>query len=100
MKSPTELREEAADTLDLARRARRLAIGLSQTPDQVRLNRYADELEKRAAELEQEATAAQVSAPTTSAPPLVTHQQQQVQQQQQQSIGPAENEAGEFKPKS
>jgi hypothetical protein len=37
---------------DLARRARRMAAGLSQAADRTRVNRYADELEKQAAELE------------------------------------------------
>jgi hypothetical protein len=63
---------------DLARRARRMALGLSQTADRIRVNRYADELEKQAAELE--ARAAQ--GPPIPSQPTVTHRQQQVQQQQ------------------
>jgi CheY-like chemotaxis protein len=43
------------------------------------VNRYADELEKRAAELEQEANQP-IAQPV--APQAVTHQQQQVQQHQ------------------
>ena len=55
-----------------------VAAGLSQAADRARVNRYADELEKQAAELE--ARAAQ--GPPVPSQPTVTHQQQQMQQQQ------------------
>jgi hypothetical protein len=70
--------KKSGDLRDLARRARRMAAGLSQAADRARVNRYADELEKQAAELE--ARAAQ--GPPIPPQPTVTHQQQQVQQQQ------------------
>ena len=49
MKPPADLQREARDYRGRTRRARRLAEGLSQVSDQERLNRHADELEKRAA---------------------------------------------------
>jgi hypothetical protein len=78
MNKGVDLQGEARRRRDLARRARRMALGLSQTADRIRVNRYADELEKQAAELE--ARAAQ--GPPIPSQPTVTHQQQQVQQQQ------------------
>jgi hypothetical protein len=74
------LKKKSGDLLDLARRARRMAAGLSQATDRARVNRHADELEKQAAELEQEA--ARPIGPTVIVPTPVTHTQQQVQQQQ------------------
>ena len=72
-------KKKSGDLRDLARRARRMAAGLSQAADRARVNCYADELEKKqAAELE--ARAAQ--GPPVPSQPTVTHQQQQVQQQQ------------------
>jgi hypothetical protein len=71
-------KKKIGDLRDLARRARRMAAGLSQAADRTRVNRYADELEKQAAELE--ARAAQ--GPPIPPQPTVTHQQQQAQQQQ------------------
>jgi hypothetical protein len=74
MAAPTDPLKEARDCRDLARRARRLAGTLSQPEDQDRLTGYADELERRAAELER--------SPASAGPPRpVTHEQQQVQQQ-------------------
>jgi hypothetical protein len=64
---------------DLARRARLMALGLSQDADRARLNSYADELEKRAAELEGKAPLQRATMAIASLP--VAHQQQQVQQQ-------------------
>jgi hypothetical protein len=78
MNKGVDLQGEARRRRDLARRARRMALGLSQTADRIRVNRYADELEKQAAELE--ARAAQ--GPPIPSQPTVTHRQQQVQQQQ------------------
>jgi hypothetical protein len=47
--------EQLAACRDLARRARRLAGAFLDDPDRDRLLRYAEEMETRAAELEQEA---------------------------------------------
>jgi hypothetical protein len=47
---------KAASTRDLARRARRLAGGLTRIADRARLESYADELDQRAAVLERETT--------------------------------------------
>jgi hypothetical protein len=57
-----------------------MAAGLPHAADRARVYRYADELEKQAAELEREA--ARPTGPTVIAPAPVTHTQQQVQQQQ------------------
>jgi len=57
-----------------------MAAGLPQAADRARVNRYADELEKQAAELEQEA--ARPAGPIVAVSAPVTHTQQQVQQQQ------------------
>ena len=70
--------KESHDLRERARRLRNIAEGLSQAADRARVNHYADELEKQAAELE--ARAAQ--GPPVPSQPTVTHQQQQVQQQQ------------------
>ena len=67
--------KQSGDLRDFARRARRMATGLSQAADRARVNRYADELEKQAAELEQEA--ARPTGPTVIVPAPVTHTQQQ-----------------------
>jgi hypothetical protein len=72
--------KESADLRERARRLRYIAEGLSQAADKARVNQYADELEKRAAEVEQEA--ARPTGPTVIVPAPVTHTQQQVQQQQ------------------
>lgn len=74
-------KREAESLRDLARRARRLAMTQGQRQDVERLERYAEELEIRASELEKEA------APAGGLQP-VTHDQQQVQQQQQQEAEP------------
>jgi hypothetical protein len=74
MKPPREPAREAAESRDLARRARRLALMLSDPNDQDRINRYAQELEQRASELATEAA----GRPVPPAQP-VTQQQQQVQ---------------------
>jgi hypothetical protein len=59
-----------------------MADGLTLPADQARLNRYADELEKRAAELEQQADQGATQGPGPGPPPpVVTQQQQQAQQQ-------------------
>jgi hypothetical protein len=80
MTSPTDLRKEASDRRDLARRVRRMALGLTRTADKERMNLYADELEEQAAELEQQVN--QPSPSASAAAPDVTQQQQQTQQQQ------------------
>lgn len=71
-----DLQKEARDRRDLAARARRLALTQTNEADQKRLNRYADEMEQLADELE-----AQAAAQGPNPAPVVTHQQQQVQQQ-------------------
>ena len=76
MPHPTDLEKQARETRDLSARARRLARG---SPQEARINRFADGLDQRAAELEAEAEAVR---PITPRAPVVTHQQQQMQQQQ------------------
>lgn len=76
MKVPRNPAKEAAESRDLARRARRLAQMVSDPKDQDRINSYAAELEQRARQLEAEAA---IEMPPGQG---VTHQQQQVQQQQ------------------
>ena len=66
--------EQAAATRDLARRARRLAQGLTPDADRARLLQYAEELDEQANRLEAEAGGAHAQV-----------QQQQMQQQQQES---------------
>lgn len=52
MSTPPDVARRAAELRDLARRARRLSIHLSNEQDRQRLERYARELERQAAELE------------------------------------------------
>jgi hypothetical protein len=77
MTHPVDLDAEARTKRDLAGRARRLARGMAGE-DQDRLERLANEMDDRAAQLEAEAAALRPIMPRT---PLVT-QRQQVQQQQ------------------
>jgi SH3-like domain-containing protein len=84
-----EEEEEVREKRDLARRARRMAEGLTLPGDRARLTQYAEELEKQASELEQ---AADKQAAQTASPPLVTQEQQQVQQQQTTETEPKEPE--------
>ena len=56
--------QESDDLRERARRIRYIAEGLSQAADRERIHQYADELEKRAAELEQEA--ARPTGPTAA----------------------------------
>jgi hypothetical protein len=58
MKPVADPQKDPIALRDLAKRARRLAAGLTQAADSARLNRYADELEQRAAVLEAQAQAA------------------------------------------
>jgi hypothetical protein len=71
-----DLQKEAGERRALARRARRMGEGLSEAAARARVNRYADLLEKRAAELE--ARAVQGRAWASPAEPLVTHQSDSV----------------------
>jgi hypothetical protein len=85
--SPTsaDLLEEARKVRTHAARARRMASGLTQISDRLRLERYAEELEQRAADLERQAmpdAPPRLTSPPIP-PPLVTQPQEQVQQQQQ-----------------
>ncbi len=66
------LQREARERRALARRARRMGEGLSEAAARARVNRYADLLEKRAAE--REARATQGRAWASAAKPLVIHQ--------------------------
>ena len=75
MAKDVSLLEQAAATRDLARRARRLAQGLTPDADRARLLQYAEELEEQANRLEAEGRGGQ--------PAQV--EQQQVQEQQQES---------------
>jgi hypothetical protein len=63
-----DLQKEAGERRALARRARRMAEGLSEAAARARVNRYADLLEKRAAEREARA----VHGRAWAAKPLVT----------------------------
>jgi hypothetical protein len=63
-----DLQKEAGERRALARRARWMAEGLSEAAARARVNRYADLLEKRAAEREARAVEGRAWAP------LVTHQ--------------------------
>ena len=65
-----DLQKEAGERRALARRARRMGEGLSEAAARARVNRYADLLEKRAAEREARA----VHGRAWAAKPLVTHQ--------------------------
>ena len=67
--------EEVHRYRDLARRARLMALGLSQNADRVQLNSYADELEKRVAGW-------RGKHPCRAPRRPAAHQQHQVQQQQ------------------
>jgi len=53
MASVIDGQNDSGGLRELARHARQMAERLSQVADSARLNRYADELEERAAELEQ-----------------------------------------------
>jgi hypothetical protein len=83
MERGADLLAKARDCKDLAKRARRMAAGLSQDADRTRIGRYADELEARAIELERQAAAAP-SVPV----PLVTQPQLQAQQQRKAEPAP------------
>lgn len=74
MKTPRNPAREAAESRDLANRARRLALRVSDPHDQDRINLYAQELERRALELEAEARGA---GPV----PTIRFEQHQAQQQ-------------------
>jgi len=63
-----DLQKEAGERRALARRARWMAEGLSEAAARARVNRYADLLEKRAAEREARA----VHGRARAAKPLVT----------------------------
>src|SRR5713226_445321 len=63
-----DLQKEARERRALARRARRMGEGLSEAAARARVNRYADLLEKRAAEREARAVQGRAWGP------LVTHQ--------------------------
>src|SRR5258707_12278450 len=80
MTHPLDLDAEAQTKRDLAVRARRRARQMPVAEDRARLERLANRLDDRAAELEAEAA---VLRPIMPSAPLVTQQQQQVQQQQQ-----------------
>jgi hypothetical protein len=80
MASPDDPRKLVQEWRARAQRTRHLAKGLTQDADRARLHEYAEELEKRAAELGLEA-----GAPITS-PPQVTQPQRQVQQQHAKNL--------------
>jgi hypothetical protein len=87
MAKASQLPEQAAACRDLARRARRLAGTFLNDQDRERLLQYAEEMEQRAGELEQQA--AQPAPPNgTTSSPVVTQPQQQVQQQQASEPAP------------
>ena len=83
MAQQSDSSEQVFELRDLARRARRLAMAVSNG-DRQQLLTHADELEQQASELEQRSGDV-ISA--TPPPPVV---QVQVQQQQQQETGPPE----------
>jgi hypothetical protein len=76
---PEELENEAAHNRDIAVRARRMAGSLTLGADRKRIERYADDLEHHAADLEAQARALRLISPSA---PVLTWQQQQDKQQQ------------------
>jgi hypothetical protein len=76
--SRVDLERQARDARDLATRARRMAQGLSQAEDRERINRFADDEDKRAAGLEAEAATLRPISPKR---PTVAQQQPEQQQQ-------------------
>ena len=80
MSERADLPEQLRELRDLARRARRLALSVSNG-DRLQLLKHAEELEQQALELEQGIAHA-------PAPPPVAQEQMQVQQQQQHETGP------------
>jgi hypothetical protein len=92
--SSESVRDQLLRTRELARRARRLAEGLTLEADRERLLRHADELDLHAADL------ARTFEPVTPLPPAPEAQMQvqQQQQQQQQAEAPQVEQSAE-KPK-
>jgi hypothetical protein len=78
-----DLENEAAYNRDMAARARRLAGRLPLGADRTRIERFADDLEQHAAELEAQARALR---PISSSAPVLTWRQQQRKQQQAAKI--------------
>jgi hypothetical protein len=94
--SSESVRDQLLRTRELARRARRLAEGLSLEADRERLLRHAAELDSQAADL---ARTFDPVVPLPMAPEgQVQVQQQQQQQQQQQAEAPQADQPDE-KPK-
>jgi hypothetical protein len=96
MAKTPKLFERVAYLRDLAKRARRLAAGLSPA-DRDRLMRYGEQLDKEASELDRQA--AGLDAPPRSAP-AVSRTVMQMQQQQQRDASTPEDagpEGPEFK---
>lgn len=77
MMSRENLEKAASAARDTARRARRLARSLTQASDRERLNRFAEETDERAAEMEAEAEALRPITPRGS---VLEHEQAQQQQ--------------------
>jgi len=78
-----DVSEQVRELRDLARRARRLALSVSNG-DRRQLLEHAEELERQAFELEQRDSDGDSATP----PPPVFQEQVQVQQHQQQETGP------------
>ena len=76
---PEELENEAAHNRHIAARARRLAGSLSPGPERQGLERYAEELDHHAAELDAQARALRLIAPSA---PVLTWRRQQGKQRQ------------------
>jgi hypothetical protein len=84
---PEELENEAAHNRDIAARVRRMAGNLTLGSDRKQIERYADDLEHHAADLEAQARALR---PIPPGAPVLTWQQQQDKQQQAAEEGEAE----------
>jgi hypothetical protein len=80
---PVDVSGQVRELRDLARRARRLALSVSNG-DRRQLLAHAEELEQQALELEQRDSGGDSATP----PPPVVQEQAQVQLQQQQGTGP------------
>jgi hypothetical protein len=92
--SSESVRNQLLRTRELARRARRLAEGLTLEADRNRLLRHAEELETQAADLER------TFEPVAPVPQVPEAQVQVQQQQQQQQAEAPQAEQTEDKPKS
>ena len=83
MQGRVDVSEQVRELRDVARRARRLALSVSNG-DRSQLLGHAEELEQQALALEEQGSNTGLAAP----PPRVVQEQVRVQQQQQHETGP------------